>query len=153
MTRQSSFVSVQNDILLFRCAGRSALCFLLPFIKALHDLIIGLTADGRQFSAQFHTGSLEALLHRSAEGIDLGGIAAQKSLCHIHDPARYGIHRVFTALGNGLRRLTALLRCDIQIHAEQGKIAPLSLLDHHRLERIWIKRSMRWACSSFSCCT
>ena len=60
MTRQSSFVSAQNDILLFRCTGRSALCFLLPFIKALHDLIIGLTADGRQFSAQFHTGSLEA---------------------------------------------------------------------------------------------
>ena len=76
MTRQSSFVSAQNDILLFRCTGRSALCFLLPFIKTLHDLIIGLTADGRQFSAQFHTGSLEALLHRSAEGIDLGGITA-----------------------------------------------------------------------------
>lgn len=34
--------------------------------------------DG-QFSAQFHTGSLEALLHRSAEGIDLGWVAARKS--------------------------------------------------------------------------
>ncbi len=79
MARQSSFVSAQNDILLFRCAGRSALCFLLPFIKALHDLIIGLHADGRQFSAQFHTGSLEALLHCSAEGIDLGGSPPERA--------------------------------------------------------------------------